>query len=330
VPNTDPGRFDLKIDSTTFANGGAGYADGDTGFQKVTTGSHTVSEVGHGTTNLGDYASKVVCDFGKGTTDPGTSRTLSVTYGDKVTCTITNSRKPRLTVTKTCPDGKQSPGDRFQVVLNGTPRDVLDCDPDQSATYVLEIGTTVSVSEQVPSGNTTTNLANYVTTYSADCGNPSPTAPLTAGAHRTCTITNTRGTRSQPFTPGYWKNHPGQRGRLLPVLLGNHSVGATRADAVFNAMNCGSSTTQDAVGCLAGHLLASKLNVKNGADNCINPIIGKVDAFLKGQTVDGVPGLTVNTPYIGPSGTYSLSDAQRAFAIQLKDALDKYNNGGGC
>ena len=59
VPNTDRGRFDLKIDSTPFTNGGAGYADGDTGFQKVTTGSHTVSEVGHGTTNLTDYASKV-------------------------------------------------------------------------------------------------------------------------------------------------------------------------------------------------------------------------------------------------------------------------------
>ena len=77
-------------------------------------------------------------------------------------------------------------------------------------------------------------------------------------------------------------------------------------------------------------LLASKLNVKNGADNCINAIIGKADAFLKCQTVDGVPGLTVNTPYIGPTGTYSLTDAQRAFVIQLKDALDKYNNGGGC
>ena len=91
-----------------------------------------MSEVGHGTTNLGDYASKVVCDFGKGTTDPGASHTFSVSYGDKVTCTITNSRKPRVTVTKTCPNGKQSPEDRFQVVLNGTPKDALDCDPSRA------------------------------------------------------------------------------------------------------------------------------------------------------------------------------------------------------
>jgi hypothetical protein len=95
-------------------------------------------------------------------------------------------------------------------------------------------------------------------------------------------------------------------------------------------MNCGSSTTQDAIGCLAGHLLASKLNVKNGANNCINTIIAKADAFLKGQPVEGVPGLTVNSTYIGPGGTYVLNDAQRALVIQLKDALDKYNNGGGC
>jgi hypothetical protein len=211
-------------------------------------------------------------------------------------------------------------------VLNGTPRDVLDCDPDQSVTYVLNVGTTVSVSEQVPAGNTTTNLANYATTYSADCGNPTSTGPLAGGDHARCTITNTRQTRSQPFTPGYWKNHAGQRGRLLPVLLGSYQVGAMRATAVFDGMNCSTSSAQDAIGCLAGHLLATKLNVKNGTDNCINPTIGKADAFFSGQTVDGVAGIN----YTGPTGTYNLTDAQRALAVQLKDALDKYNNGGGC
>jgi hypothetical protein len=83
-------------------------------------------------------------------------------------------------------------------------------------------------------------------------------------------------------------------------------------------MNCSSSSAQGAVGCLAGHLLASKLNVKNGSDPCINTAIANADLFLK------------SIGYVGPTGTYKLTAAQRNQAISLKNALDKYNNGGGC
>ena len=125
------------------------------------------------------------------------------------------------------------------------------------------------------------------------------------------------------LTPGYWKNHKAQATALLPISLGNYAVNTfTKAKAVFAAMNCGSSKPNDAIGCLAGHLLAAKLNVKNGADACIQPTINKADAFLSGQTVNGVPGIN----YTGPSGTYKLSAAQRSFAITLKTALDQYNN----
>ena len=72
VPDSDPGRFDLKIDSAVYDNGGAGFGDTatGTGFRKVTTGSHTVSEVGHGTTSLSNYASKVECDSARAPTPP--------------------------------------------------------------------------------------------------------------------------------------------------------------------------------------------------------------------------------------------------------------------
>ena len=52
----------------------------------------------------------------------------------------------------------------------------------------------------------------------------------------------------------------------------------------------------------------------------------KADAFLSGGVADGVTGIT----YTGPTGNYTLSAAQRAEAILLKDAMDKYNNNGGC
>jgi hypothetical protein len=83
-------------------------------------------------------------------------------------------------------------------------------------------------------------------------------------------------------------------------------------------MNCGSSKDQDAIGCLAGHLLSAKLNVANGSDTCINATIAAADTFLAG------------IPYNGPTGTYTLTAAQRAQAISLKTAFDKYNNGKGC
>jgi subtilisin family serine protease len=98
VPATDGGRFDLKINSTTFDNSGAGFGDGGTtGFQQVATGSVTVAELAHAGTSLADYVSKVECDSAKGSSDPGTSHTFSVAYGDKVTCTITNQRKAQIT-----------------------------------------------------------------------------------------------------------------------------------------------------------------------------------------------------------------------------------------
>ncbi|HZM20365.1 MAG TPA: hypothetical protein VFC02_01410, partial [Anaerolineales bacterium] len=131
------------------------------------------------------------------------------------------------------------------------------------------------------------------------------------------------------FTPGYWKNHRAQTTALLPISLGNYVVDTfTKATKVFNAMNCSSSKPNDAIGCLAGHLLAAKLNLANGSLACpgILQVVADADAFLKGQTVNGVPGIN----YVGPTGTYTLSAAQRALAISLKTALDKYNNNISC
>ncbi|MBA2360040.1 MAG: hypothetical protein H0V79_03710 [Actinobacteria bacterium] len=174
------------------------------------------------------------------------------------------------------------------------------------------------MTEAVPAGNYTTNLANYTITYSAGCTN----AALAAGAAQLCTITNTRkGPRSQPFTPGYWKTHPREAQALLPVQLGAYVVDfKTQVTPIFSGMNCSSAKDLDMVGCLAGHLLAAKLNVKNGASNCINAIIEQADAFL------------VSIGYAGPGKPLArpLTAEDRAYAESLKNALDRYNNGLGC
>ena len=159
------------------------------------------------------------------------------------------------------------------------------------------------------------------------------------------------------LTPGYWKNHMANSNskgpfystdcknlskyggscstngpwtiQYLPKSLGNFPVSSIiTAFQVFQGMNCSTTKDQDAIGCLAGHLLAAKLNLANGSAPlaCIVQAVVDADAFLQGQTVNGVPGVT----YTGPSGKYTLTAAQRTFVISLKTVFDKYNNGISC
>ena len=143
------------------------------------------------------------------------------------------------------------------------------------------------------------------------------------------------GPAKPPRTPGYWKTHQAQTTALLPLSLGNYVVNTfAKATAVFNNMNCGSSQPNDAVGCLAGHLLATELNVKDMGDACIMSAVNAATSFLKGQstTYAGITATGIN--YTGPNANYTLSttqaNPQRSLAIAIKNALDKYNNGGGC
>jgi hypothetical protein len=311
-PTSDTGRFVLAVNPDNHTNEvGCG---GSLGPVQLSPGSYAVSETAGQNTSLSDYVATI-----NGACAANGSVTLSA--GQSATCTITNSRRPRLTVTKLCPNGKQSAEDRFEVVLNGTRTGRILGAPancGNSTTFVVNSPTTQTVSEAVPVGNMTTNLQNYVITRGGDC-NSSGSVTLAYGDTKTCTITNTRRTRSLPFTPGYWRNHRSQTVALLPVMLGNYLMSNfNQATAVFDAMNCGASTDQSAVGCLAGHLLAAKLNVKNGSNNCINSRIVQGDALL------------ISISYIGPGGMYTLTPTQRGQFLAVKDALDRYNNGGGC
>jgi hypothetical protein len=137
------------------------------------------------------------------------------------------------------------------------------------------------------------------------------------------------------LTPGYWKTHlttgTPNTAQFLPQKLGDFSVSSTTiATAVWNSMNCGNADTnsQNALGCLAGHLLATELNLANHTNTCIQGAVDAANAFLKAgdfMAATGVQG------YAGPTGTtYTLTSAQRAQAIALKNPLDAYNNGSQC
>jgi len=171
------------------------------------------------------------------------------------------------------------------------------------------------------------NTATFTTNDTGTIGSASKTVSV-------CSIYNA-------LTPGYWKNHlaiTGSAGckelkyggcsnngpwakQYLPQSLGSFSVSSIGlAGQIFDLMNCGTSKDQDAVGCTAGHLLATKLNFANGSPHatCIDNAVSDADAFL----------ISIN--YTGPGKTYALSATQRSQAIALKTKLDNYNNGKGC
>ncbi len=103
--------------------------------------------------------------------------------GEHKTCTITNKRKPKLTVVKVIEGGNGASFDlkvNDDVVLN----DVAGAGGQVTNTY--PVGTAYSVSETLGNGNSV-DPAVWQTTTSGDCA-----GTLAAGEHKTCTITNKR------------------------------------------------------------------------------------------------------------------------------------------
>ncbi|HXF97673.1 MAG TPA: hypothetical protein VNJ46_03555 [Gaiellaceae bacterium] len=177
-PATDPGRFDLLVNGEVKREDAANGQD--TGFVQVAAGAVTVGEAAGSGTSLSDYVSKVACDSGKGSTDPGTSHAFSVDYGDRVTCTITNTRKARLTVIKHVVNdngGTKSASD-FAISVSGSAPSPASFQGAESPGTQVAIGPgSYSVTETVD--------PDYDVTYSAGCS-----GTIAAGGSATCTITN--------------------------------------------------------------------------------------------------------------------------------------------
>src|SRR3954453_12693535 len=107
VPAGDPGRFDLKVDSTVVK---AAAGDGGSGSTLVSPGAHLVSETGAGGTDLADYKAEISCDTATAKTyGPGW---VHPQPGDEVTCTITNTRLGKVEIAKVT-DPHETGGTQF-------------------------------------------------------------------------------------------------------------------------------------------------------------------------------------------------------------------------
>ncbi len=190
VPTTDSGKFDLKIGATvkkTDATCTAGISgtDNTTGAVVLDPNTYTVSEAAGTGTNLSHYDTSIGGDC-----TSGGSVTLS--YGDAKTCTITNSRLPTLTVTKACVPSND--GGKFNLKIGSTvdKADALctaGISGTDNTTGAIELPTgTYTVSETAGTG---TDLGNYSAAIGGACSSVG-SVTLAYGDNKTCTITNTR------------------------------------------------------------------------------------------------------------------------------------------
>src|SRR5205823_6595506 len=178
----------------------------------------------------------------------------TIANGETKTCTITNDDQPgHLIVIKHVVNvnGGKAKASNFSMKINGIVVQGANPFPgaESPGTNKTVNAGSYTVTETGPSG--------YILIPSADCS-----GTIDVGQTKTCTMLNHD--IAPRNTIGYWKNHQSQTTALLPQKLGNYNVATfAQATAVFNATNCSSTTPQDAIGCLAGQLLAAELNLAN-------------------------------------------------------------------
>jgi uncharacterized repeat protein (TIGR01451 family) len=186
-PTDDPGRFDLKIGE----DAASGVGHGGTKTIAVPAGEYVVSESAADGTSLDDYEVAIVCRNNKDneivTGASGPSVKLSVSGDQAITCTITNTKKPKQgTVTPTlecvafrdgAPDvaywGYKNTNDHPVVIPKDDDRDENFFAPgrrDRGQPAVFEVGTVVGQFETAfdASGTLTWTVAGRSVSADAD------------------------------------------------------------------------------------------------------------------------------------------------------------------
>ena len=173
--------FDVKVDGATKINDATSTAPAGTssGSFAVSAGTHSVSEtLGDGSTAV-DPSDWSVSFSG----DCDANGQVDVQNDQSKTCTITNSKLPKLTVVKVIEGGN---GASFDLKVNGSTvlNDVTGSGGSATSTYA--VGTAYAVSETLGNGDAV-DPAVWETSMSGACA-----GTLAAGDEKTCTITNKR------------------------------------------------------------------------------------------------------------------------------------------
>ena len=173
--------------STIISGGFSGTAD--TG--QIPTGSYTVSETGYPTgTSASDWTTTVSCS-GNGSS----GSTAIVSNGGNVTCTVTNTKKAKLTIKKDVPGVSDST--QFSFTKSGQGGNSTFNLTDGGAGQEFTATGTYTIVEDGETGYTLTNIACTGTGAngtgdSTTVGTKTAVVKLDPGEDITCTYTNTK------------------------------------------------------------------------------------------------------------------------------------------
>ena len=208
-------------------------------YVNVAVGSNpTVGELAGAGTTLADYESSIECSGDSSASTASNSGPLSVgtlAAGDVVDCTITNKRKPRVTVTKDL--APSADGGLFDLQVNGSTQADDVGDAGTTGSVNVAVGSNPTVGELAGTG---TNLDDYESSIacsgdsSASSSNSGPLSlgTLAAGDVVDCKITNTR----KPRVKVTKDLVPSGDGGLFDLQVN----GSTKADDVGDAGSTGS------------------------------------------------------------------------------------------
>ncbi|MSX11559.1 MAG: hypothetical protein F2811_03380 [Actinobacteria bacterium] len=196
-PSTDPGLFNLQIDSVTKKTDATD--GGTTGQQTANTGIRTVGETAGTNTTLSGYTSSIICKDGASTagSGKGTSLDVRVDEGKDIICTITNIKDATLTVKKSL-SPSNDPG-LFNLQINGITKKTDAT--DGGTTGQLEVTEfNNNVGETAGTGTTLSDYTSSIlckdgdTTVASGNGTSLADVPVAESKDIICTITNTRKT----------------------------------------------------------------------------------------------------------------------------------------
>ena len=194
LPASDPGRFDLKVAGTVVK---AGAGNGEAGAFGVSPGTYRVSESAAAGTTLSSYSTSIACTINgnPGPTAEGTTQVdVTVAEGDQATCTITNRRKAKITLTKHLVPAND-PG-RFDLRVGST---VVKAAAGEGGSGSTQVGAgTYALSEVAATGSDPFGYASSIACTLNGTAGPSGSGTslnvaVTWGDVLACTLTNRPG-----------------------------------------------------------------------------------------------------------------------------------------
>ena len=189
VPAGDPGRFDLKVDSTVVK---AAAGDGGSGSTVVSPGAHLVSETAAAGTDLADYKAEISCNTASAKTyGPGWVHPKS---GDEVTCTITNTRLGKVEIAKVT-DPHETGGTQFGFTGFAGAFNLADGGV-KTITRVAPSSTPYAVTESAAPGYRLSSITCTDGDSTGAVGTRTASIKVAAGETVRCTFVNTKLTRA--------------------------------------------------------------------------------------------------------------------------------------